>query len=69
MTLEVKDINNKTVVLKDFDSSGEQGQFYITWLIVDHIEKAEFTQQNPLEAAVINDTNLNPNPSERVPKT
>jgi len=50
VTLEVKDINNKTVVLKDFDSSGEQGQFYITWLIVDHIEKAEFTQQNPLRS-------------------
>ena len=48
--MELSNVNGDEVRLNDFDSAGEKGQYYITWLKVNNISKAPFSHSNPLRS-------------------
>jgi hypothetical protein len=49
--LQVTDINGKEVILQDFDSVGNEGQYYRSWLKINHVVPAEFSLTNPLRSS------------------
>ncbi len=51
--IKVKDINGEEVVLRDFDSAGENGRFYYTWFEVANVEKTDFSKKNPLRTSQV----------------
>jgi len=48
--MELSNVNGDEVRLNDFDSAGEKGEYYITWLKVNNIPKAPFSHSNPLRS-------------------
>jgi uncharacterized protein len=48
--LECTDVNGRKVRLYDFDSAGENGKNYVSWLRVLNVRKAPFSVSNPLRS-------------------
>lgn len=53
--LECTDVNGYKVRLYDFDSAGENGKNYITWLKVLNVRKTQFSVSNPLRSGRVDD--------------
>jgi formylglycine-generating enzyme required for sulfatase activity/DUF1680 family protein len=49
--MECSDIHGNKINLTDFDSAGENGQHYISWLNVRNAPKAAFSKTNPLRSS------------------
>ena len=48
--LKFKDIHGEDAVLRDFDSAGDDGRSYESWLKVENIKSINFTKSNPLRS-------------------
>jgi len=48
--LKFKDIHGEDVVLRDFDSAGDDGRSYESWLKVENVKSVNFTKNNPLRS-------------------
>ena len=48
--LKFKDIHGEDVVLRDFDSAGDDGRSYESWLKVGNVKSVNFTKSNPLRS-------------------
>ena len=48
--MELSNVNGDEVRLNDFDSAGESGEHYISWLKVNNIPKVPFSHSNPLRS-------------------
>ncbi len=56
--VEVEDRNGDKILLRDFDSAGENGRFYYTWFEIDNVEKNDFSRKNPLRSSQIEDKDV-----------
>ena len=54
MLISYTDVHGRKVNLCDFFSAGLGGRRYATWLKMDHVGKADFSDENPLRVAVLN---------------
>ena len=51
VVLECRTNDGKKIVLRDFDSAGEGGKQYVSWLNVVHVSPTPFSRENPLRSA------------------
>jgi uncharacterized protein len=48
LMMELTNIDGKKVRLRDFGTAGDRGFTYMSWLKVEHIEPAQFSESNPM---------------------